>query len=190
MLDQIVAGSLSFLNLLSPVSGTKYEAFSQNPAPIYAQVSKEKLSDKLKEEAIKIKGDKYKKSVIEKHGNESAIKEALAFYNGVIQNHKNSNYLAEAYLNSGRLICCTIENKDTIEGTKRLKKASEIAIDINVKADAVYLLGFIKRYSTDPEDFKEAKEYFEEIIKLLPPEHDLVKNSKEMLQQLESQKIK
>ena len=138
----------------------------------------------LKEEAIQKVGQIYKNLAFNKYSSEPAIEIAMNFYNEVIKRHQDSPYLAEAYLNSGRLICHNEWKKDFGESVRRLEKAYDTATDNKVKAEARWTLAhiIIDHAQINPKVFplKKAEAYLKEVIKLVP-ESQLAEDSKKEL---------
>ena len=163
----------------------------QKPA-VHAQASKENLSGGPKEDAIKKIGDNYKKLVIDRDAGKNLIEYARNFYADVIKNHPKNPYAPEAYLNLGTIICCIKEPQNYYEGAEKIKKAYELASNINTKVDALLLLGFLHRdnAATDSRfSLKEAKEYFQKIIELAPESY-IALESKKMLKEIQAKKTK
>src|SRR3989338_6415913 len=161
----------------------------RNPA-VNAQASKENLSGGPKEDAIKKIGDNYKKLVIDRDAGKKLIEDARNFYAGVIKNHQKNPYVQEAYLNLGKIICCIKEPQNYYGGAEKIKKAYELASNINTKVDALLLLGFLHRdnAATDSRfSLKEAKEYFQKIIELAPESY-IALESKKMLKEIQAKK--
>lgn len=135
----------------------------------------------------------YKNLAFGKGASKLHIKEALDFYNFIIDERKHIPHLAEAYLYSGRLICCAIDDKDIDESMHRLKQAYNLATDKRIKAEALFTLGIIEKdYSNvgyKNFSLRNAKRYLEEVIELLP-QSDLAKESKRILRRTEFKKIK
>ena len=159
---------------------------------VNAQASKENLSGGPKEDAIKKIGDNYKKLVIDRDAGKKLIEDARNFYAGVIKNHPKNPYAPEAYLNLGTIICCIKEPQNYYEGAEKIKKAYELASNINTKVDALLLLGFLHRdnAATDSRfSLKEAKEYFQKIIELAPESY-IALESKKMLKEIQAKKTK
>lgn len=194
MLEELLAIPFALqLSLAQPnLPSEQYIFQQQKPAPVYAQASKEDLSDNLKERSIKKIGDMYKKLIIEGNASKKTIEDAKNFYGNVIKNHSKNPYVPEAYLNLGRIICCVQEPKDFYGGMQILKKAYETSTNINIKVDALLLLGFLHRDNSSLDsrfNLKEAKEYFQKIIELVPSS-DIAIESKRLIKEIEEYKQK
>ena len=112
---------------------------------------------------------------------------------------KLADYRAQKDLERGRGICCMPEKftpvKDIEDGIKLLKRAYDEAHDKEIKAQALYTLGFMslswsKEERSKRYNLKEPEEYFGEIMKLLPQGHQLYKDSSAQLKLIKSQKTK
>lgn len=156
----------------------------------------------LKEDAIKKIGNIYEAMVYtqRKLGDvqsfvrrKQILNNALNFYNEVTEIHSDSPYLAEAYLNSGKILCCEIEPRNMAEGIKRLIKASDIAPNVEIKVKAFDTLGNIEWSNAGAKkrgfSLENAEYYFLEIIKLLPGS-DIASIYEWKLKQIEFQKTK
>jgi len=148
---------------------TEQFGLDYQPAPVYAQASKEELSSRLGEEADKLKekklqdalrpyqnkikrgklneaeirkiGDLYKKLAIGIGANSSDIQEAIGFFTLIINNYPKSRYRAEAHLNLGKINCCVLENNDDYKAAKHLEESYRRSGNLGIKANALFLLG-------------------------------------------------
>lgn len=128
---------------------------------------------KCEEQAVKALGDYYGSLIFENHGRESAgdnkkyISQAINFYVGIIRRHPNSQYLAEAHLNSG-LIWCYVEPREIERGILQLMAAKDITNNKLIKAQALYHLGAIllenPEHGDNPQSYKTAKRYLMKAI--------------------------
>ncbi|MBI2656961.1 hypothetical protein HYX03_04430 [Candidatus Woesearchaeota archaeon] len=107
----------------------------------------------LKETAIKRAGDLYFRLAFKNYGSNPFeilverinINDALSFYEDIIKNHGESAYVPEANLNLGKLVCCTLQNKDVKKGVAYLHEALRTGSD-SVKQQALVMLLNIARY--------------------------------------------
>ncbi|MDP3765785.1 MAG: hypothetical protein Q8R04_04685 [Nanoarchaeota archaeon] len=110
--------------LVSPVSGQYSATIAQHQKPpIYAQAPQ---SAEARDENLEHRLAIYRNLIfsMDRVGKRS-IEMAWSFYNEVIKESQNNSHLAEAYYNSGYILCCLTEQKDVREGLRRLDKAYE-----------------------------------------------------------------
>lgn len=119
-------------------------------------------NDNCREQAIKKLGDLYHQLIFERY-DEKFTKRATDFYTGVIQNHKDSNYLAESNLYLGKIFLYVVEPKDIGYSRFRLMVASLITTKVSVKSEAYYHLGRLHLENPTSHDgqssYLRAKEY-------------------------------
>ncbi|MBI2650331.1 hypothetical protein HYX04_03380 [Candidatus Woesearchaeota archaeon] len=181
MIELLIASQLNFGDI-----DARYISQNQKP-PVYAQASS---SVPNKDENLERMLAAYRNLVFNQKYNRRAMEMALGFYDDVIRDSKNNSHLAEAYLNSGIILCCMIDPKDLEKGVMRLEKAYAIGND-TMKLDAAYYLARLNYgYGTKGTplfSFEKAKKYLTEIIKKSPGSQ-MAEEAKLMLLQI--QKIK
>ncbi len=168
--------------LLAQGDFTETKIHYQKP-PIYAQAPQDAIT---KNENLERMLAVYRNLVFKGYS-KRAMEMALDFYEDIIKESKNELYVAEAYLNSGIILCCMIDPKNLNEGKKRLEEAYKMG-DYKIKVEAAYQLARVHfGYGGAKEsDFslKEAKKYLLEVIRLAPQSH-FADEAKTMLKQLQ-----
>ena len=161
--------------------------------PLYRRVIAESDSGQEtdKEKAIKSLGDIFTNLIYKKY-DRWIIESALNFFDEVIQNHSNSNYLSEAYRKSGLIYLTEIDPKDVSEGIRRLKVAYELADkngDATTKINSAWNIGSIGlEYAivNDPAiTLKEVKFFLGQAAEL-EPESIISEAAKSLLNKIES----
>lgn len=199
-------------DLPNPESLTKY----QKPA-IYAQASQDlggrllvqsnlqgAVSGRSSQEERDIKLFNYYKNLTFKKGSSRMDKkEALDFFDYFIERYRNNPYdtaiadiLPKAFVYSGILHCCLVENKNIDEAKVRLTEAIELTADNEVKAHALFTLGNIEQYNANANvegfSIQRAIEFYERTI-ITASESTYAQEAKKRIELIKSelsQKIK
>ncbi|MBI2659120.1 hypothetical protein HYX05_03420 [Candidatus Woesearchaeota archaeon] len=159
MIELLIASQLRLAEI-NPTHNYQH----QNPA-VYAQDSSQ--PSEAKHDTLERMLSIYRNLIFKPGTGRNVTKMALEFYNDIIKEKQNGHHLAEAYSNSGYILCM-MDPKDIDEGLKRLDKAYEIGND-SIKIRILHL------------KFTLAKNYegsSEKNLELRSPEHYIIEMEK------------
>ena len=160
-----LVASVSLLASQGDMTGTQTDYIHQKPQ-VYAQAASQLAETKhdTLEKMLSI----YRNLIFKPGTGKNVTRMALEFYNDIIKEKQNGPHLAEAYSNSGYILCM-MDPKDIGEGLKRLDKAYEIG-ENNIKIRVLHLkFTLAKDYEESSEKnlkLKNPENYIMEIEKL------------------------
>lgn len=162
--------------------------FLPQKSPLHAQPSE---NTSARDENLEMMLNIYRSLIFRQGAGKQTIEMAFGFYNGLIKESQNSNHLAEAYYNSGYILCCLIDPKNVDEGLKRLDEAYKIGNkDTKIRvlhAKFVLARDYDKSSEKNP-NLRSPEHYVREMEKL---DQNLAKELKKELKRFrESQKSK
>lgn len=198
---KIVSGQSSKDDLVQRLledANKKAEKDPMSAVPFYT--SHIVLNTPAKEEATRKLFSIYEKLVFQSENPTRWVFEnALFFYDRVIEEHEknpanHNEYIALAYLYSGRIICCMKVEKGIRDGVNRLKMAYAIAESNDTKAQAILTLSYVARHLPKSErkklGLKTYSEYLKDTQKHAEPGSNLWKHAERTFNGLEYQKPK
>ncbi|HLG24473.1 MAG TPA: hypothetical protein VI564_06105 [Candidatus Nanoarchaeia archaeon] len=109
--------------------------------PLYKNIIGE--NENLADDAIKKLGELYLKLIAKNKNDKHYESEILIFYDDIINNHKKSKHVADAYINSGSFLYRQ-SGKNYETAVSRIQSGINLSKDNETKSRAYYFLGILE----------------------------------------------